>query len=299
MYKTKLLAIAALFIFTSSSVFADLIFSAPPRGNEKLERATYEPLVKAMSDAIGEKIRYVYPRDFIQYSVDMQKGRYDIVFDGPHFSQWRVENLGHTILVNLPEKLQFLVVTPKGKTKVKNLHDLVYETICAQLTPQLGTLMLLQNYYDRAAEPRLHLVHGEDKVFSDFAAGKCTAAVLRDKTFFKMSAEERATYNVIYKSPIAPNDAITANNKINYKQKQALISLLTNSNQMKVASPIFDRFSRNAAAFSVANVNNFAGLDQLLLLAFGWDAGKTRLTDNQSNIDQNAAEASGKLGMRE
>ena len=282
MYKSKFMAMVVMIFSVNSNVFADLIFSAPPRGTEKVERATYEPLVQAMSEAIGEKVQYVYPRDFIQYSVDMQKGRYDIVFDGPHFSQWRVVNLNHTILVNLPENLQFLVVAPKGRTKVNTLHDLVYETVCAQLTPQLGTLMLLQNYYERASEPRLHLVHGEDKVFSDFAAGKCTAAVLRDKTFYKMSKAERATYKVIYKSAIAPNDAITANGKISRDQAKALVALLTNPKTMKVASQIFKRFSRNAVAFNVADPKKFAGLDQLLLLAFGWDMSKHSFNGNEN-----------------
>lgn len=291
MKKLTIAVLSALLFTVNNNVFADLIFSAPPRGSEEVERATYEPLVNAMSDAIGEKIQYVYPRDFIQYSVEMQKGRYDIVFDGPHFSQWRVANLNHTILVNLPENLQFLVVAPQARNTVNTLHDLVYETICAQLTPQLGTLMLLQNYYNRAAEPRLHLVHGEDKVYTDFVTGKCTAAVLRDKTFYKMSNEERARFKVIYKSAIAPNDAITVNNKISRNQRNALITLLTDTSAMKVASQIFDRFSRNAVAFNRAEANQFAGLDQLLLLAFGWDEGKTRLgsADNANEISSESS----------
>jgi len=274
MYKLKLMIVLALVIFGNSNVFADLIFSAPPRGTEAEERATYEPLVKAMSKAIGEKVEYVYPRGFIEYSVDMQKGRYDIVFDGPHFAEWRVVNLHHNLLVNLPENLQFLVVTPKAMTKVNTLKDLIFESVCAQMTPQLGTLMLIQNYTDHAVEPRLHLVRGEDKVFSDFVGGQCTAAVLRDKTYFKMSKAERATYKVVYTSALAPNDAITANNKISREQRQALINLLTNPATAKVASPIFDRFSNKARAFNVADPKQFEGLDQLLLLAFGWDMRK-------------------------
>jgi len=275
----KRVILVLLFFSFSHSVLADLIFSAPPRGTEKVERATYEPLAKAMGEAIGEKVTYVFPRDFIQYSVDMQKGRYDIVFDGPHFSQWRVVNLKHTILVNLPENLQFFVVLEKSRKKIKNLHDLVFQTVCAQLTPQLGTLMLLQNYYDRAVEPRLHLVKGEDKVFSDYKAGKCAAAVLRDKTFYKLSKAERAKYKILYKSPVAPNDAITANSKISPTQRIALINLLTDPKAMKVASMIFNRFSRNAVAFNKANAKQYDGLDQLLLLAFGWDVGKTAQAD--------------------
>ncbi|MGD8592580.1 MAG: PhnD/SsuA/transferrin family substrate-binding protein [Gammaproteobacteria bacterium] len=271
MYKSKFMAMVVMIFSVNSNVFAELIFSAPPRGTEAEERATYEPLVKAMSEVIGEQVRYVYPRGFLEYSVNMQKGLYDIVFDGPHFSQWRVANLHHTILVNLPENLQFLVVTPQARTHVNTLRDLIYESVCAQMTPQLGTLMLLQNYYHRAAEPQLHLVHGEEKVFSDFSKGKCTAAVLRDKRFFKIAKADRATYKVIYKSAVAPNDAITVNDKFTQEQRKALIALLTNPETMKVAGPIFDRFSRKAVAFDLAEPDKFEGLDQLLLLAFGWD----------------------------
>jgi len=268
----RIIALMTLAFFASNNALADLIFSAPPRGSEAMERATYEPLVRAISKAINEKVTYVYPRNFIQYSVNMQKGHYDIVFDGPHFSEWRVINLHHTILVNLPEHLQFLVVTPKGRIHVNTMHDLVYEKICAQVTPQLGTLMLLENYTDKATEPRLHLVHGEDKVFTEFSNGQCTAAVLRDKTFYKMTNAERANYKIIYTSPIAPNDAITANNKLNISQKKKLVALLTNPEAMKVAAPIFKRFSRNAEAFRVAKPNEFLGLDKLLQLAFGWES---------------------------
>ncbi len=271
MYLTRTIMLFTLALFASKNVLADLIFSAPPRGSEAEERATYEPLVQAISKTLNEKVTYVYPRNFIQYSVNMQKGHYDIVFDGPHFSEWRKVNLHHTILVNLPEHLQFLVVTPKGRINVNTLHDLVYEKICAQVTPQLGTLMLLQNYYNRATEPRLHLVRGEDKVYTDFSSGKCTAAVLRDKTYYKMTAAEREDYKVIYESPVAPNDAITADDKITPAQRKKLIALLTNPEAMKVAASIFRRFSNNAVAFNVAKPNEFRGLDQLLALSFGWE----------------------------
>lgn len=272
MYKTKFLTALILFFSLSNAVLADLIFSSPPRGTEAEERATYEPLAEAMSKAIGEKVQYKYPRGgFIEYSVDMQKGRYDIVFDGPHFAQWRVTNLNHTILVNLPENLQFLVITPTGKHKVNGIKDLVYETVCAQLAPQLGTLMLLQNYAAQAADPTLKLVRGEDKVYSDFTSGKCTAAVLRDKSFYKMSDSEHAAYKVIYKTPMAPNDAITVSTKVSPEQRKTLIALLTNPASAKVAAPIFNRFSKNAVAFNVAEPSQFKGLDQLLSLSYGWE----------------------------
>jgi len=138
MHTSKFLSVLALVLSVNSNVYAELTFSAPPRGTEADERATYEPLAKAMSNALREQVRYVFPHDFNEYSFEMRKGRYDIVFDGPHFAQWRV--------ANLPENLQFLVITPVAKTHINTLRDLVNESVCAQMTPQLGTLMLLQNY---------------------------------------------------------------------------------------------------------------------------------------------------------
>ena len=111
------------------------------------------------------------------------------------------------------------------------MRDLVYASVCAQMTPQLGTLMLIQNYYERASEPRLHLVHGEEKVYSDFLQGKCTAAVLRDKRFYKIPQAKRNAYKVIYTSPVAPNDAITVNDKLSLKQRKVLIAIFTEGNE--------------------------------------------------------------------
>ena len=280
MFKSTYLVAIGLIFFVSNNVFAELIFSAPPRGTEEFERATYEPLVNAMSEAIGEQVQYVYPRGFIEYSASMQKGKYDIVFDGPHFSQWRVVNLNHTILVNLPENLQFLIILPQTRTKVNTMRDLIYESVCAQMTPQLGTLMLIQNYYERASEPRLHLVHGEEKVYADFLKGECTAAVLRDKRFYKIPEAKRNAYKVIYTSPVAPNDAITVNDKFTQKQRKALIALFTDPKAMTVAEPVFERFSHDAVAFDLAEPTKFEGLDQLLLLAFGWNIGKISLNNS-------------------
>jgi len=116
----------------------------------------------------------------------------------------------------------------------------------------------------------MNLVRGEDKVLSDFTSGKCTAAVLRDKTFYKMSDADRAAYKIVYKSPVAPNDAITTSAKLTPEQRKALSALLTNPETATVARPIFDRFSKKANAFDVADPDEFKGFEDLLEIAHGW-----------------------------
>ena len=138
----------------------------------------------------------------------------------------------------------------------------------------------------------MHLVRGEEKVFSDFSHGECSAAVLRDKRYYKISEAERATYKIIYKSAIAPNDAITVNNKVTPKQREALIALLTDPEAMKVARPIFNRFSRDAVAFDVADKSKFEDLDQLLLLGFGWNTHSSDSHVSENKQSDNALSTS-------
>lgn len=263
--------IGVLFLLFHGHVSAEIIFSTPPRNSEADSQAIYQPLVQAMSKAIGEKVIYEHPRNFIDYSLKMQNGHYDILFDGAHFAQWRATNLHHEILVNLPENLQFMLVTNASRANLNTLHDLLSAKTCAQWTPQLGTLMFLQNYTMTASQPNLHLAKTEDEVFKEFKAQNCDAAILRDKIIYKMPAAERATYKIIYKTPMAPNATMTASTKLSPEKRKALVALLTNADAMKVAKPILESFSRNAVAFNVANPDQFKGLDRLLELSFGWD----------------------------
>lgn len=60
----------------------------------------------------------------------MRDNKYDIVFDEPHFISWREENLRHEVLVKLPGKLQFVLVTDKSNKKVGKAKNLIGKNIC-------------------------------------------------------------------------------------------------------------------------------------------------------------------------
>ncbi len=269
MNKIRLLFLLMLF---SPPIFADLIFSAPPRGSEVEERAIYEPFAQAMSEWLGTKVVYEYPRDFTTYSFHMRKGYYDIQFDGPHFASWRVANINHQLLVNLPENLVFFVVAPVANTKITNLDSLVAKKVCGQAPPQLGTLFLMTQYNNPVREPILETIAGgEANVYESLKNKKCDVAILSDNTYLKMSDAERAKYKTLYSSRPVPNNALTTGPRVTAEQRQILINNLTNPKTASIAKPIFDRFSKNATSFVVSDPSKFEGLDLLLKqFSYGW-----------------------------
>lgn len=257
--------------FVPSVVLADLILSSPPRGTEAEERALHEPIAAAMSKWLGTPVTYEYAKDFITYSFRMREGRYDILFDGSHFASWRMSHLGYHILANLPDKLVFLVIADASNKSLANLDSLVNKKVCGQAPPQLGTLLLTSQYTNPVQEPILHAVSTEPGVYDAFKAGKCVAAILRDKAYLKMSEEERGKYRVLFTSRPVPNVTLSVSPRLTVEQRSTLVKHLTDAKTAAPAKALLDKYSRNATKLDVADLEKFEQLGALLEnLSFGW-----------------------------
>ncbi len=103
----------------SASAAADLVFSAPPRESQAGGADSYAPLAQYLSKVTGQKVDYKYSDNWLSYQKEMQKGTYDLVFDGPHFVGWRMAKLGHVPLVKFPGNLSFVVIVKQADTRTR------------------------------------------------------------------------------------------------------------------------------------------------------------------------------------
>ena len=88
-------AISAATISLPGVAANEYIFSAPPRGSAEKETKVYKPIAAYLSKMLGKKIVYQHPGNWLSYQQNMQLGRYDLVFDGPHFVSWRILKTNH------------------------------------------------------------------------------------------------------------------------------------------------------------------------------------------------------------
>ncbi len=220
-------AVAAIRPNSAETPPAALVLSAPPRGNLAEETQNYKPVADFLTQVIGRKVIYQHSDNWLSYTKNMTQGKYDIVFDGPHFNGWRMEKQNHTPLVKLPEDFIFVVVVKADNTSIQEIKQLAGRRICAHAPPNLGTLTMLKQFDNPARQPIIAEFQGWDKSYNGLIEGKCVATVLPIKSKEKLDKDKNLT-KILFTSKALPNQAISVGPRIpaeaQDKIKQALLS---------------------------------------------------------------------------
>ncbi len=205
----------------------ELVLSAPPRGKVENENKTYQPVAEYLSKATGRKIVYRHIDNWLSYQSEMQKGKIDIVFDGPHFVSWRMAALQHEPIAKLPGKLAFVAVVRAGDQEINDPSDLAGRAVCAFAPPNLATLTFLAQFENPARQPRIVNVESFGQAYKMMLAGKCRAAVLRDVLFKKLDGEAKKA-RIVFQSSGVANQAFSAGPRLSAAEKtkvaQALVA---------------------------------------------------------------------------
>lgn len=268
LYAAILLAVGFLF---SSIVSAEFVFSAPPRERSGEGVMTYGPLVERLSEALGDKVVYQQPDGWPEYTDKLRHNEYDIIFDGPHFTAWRIKHIGYTAVARLPGYLAFNIVTKEGDKRFTDLGSLRTAAVCAFESPNLTSSLLLYQFRDEVVVPHVIAVNGDTgDIINALDAGKCDAAVVRDQFYDKMlSDEQRAGLKIVYTSRKFPNQGISVSNRLNPEQIKIIKAVLEQDDTS--LEPVLNRFARKSRHFIPSRNSDFSGISALLEgVVWGW-----------------------------
>jgi len=268
-FLTIILVLCSLVVPSTSAKAAGetYIFSAPPRGTEAREQKVYAPIAKYLSKVLGKPVEYKYPGNWLNYQNQMQQGKYDLVFDGPHFIGWRMAKIDHQPLVKLPGDLAFVVMARSGGMKLKSLAGL---KVCGLAPPNLATLTLYNQFPNPLRQPQIREVKSFSVAYRDVMDQKCDAAVMRDKMFDKLSAKSEAKGQVIWSSDGISNQGFSAGPRFSSKDKQKITDALLSTDAQKPLANFFDRFSKKKKKLIRATAGEYAGLGSLLKDVWGF-----------------------------
>ena len=264
-------SVLLLMFFTTTLRAEEYILSAPPRENAQLGEQTYGPLAEFISRMLGEPVVYEHPSGWARYANDMRVGKYDIVFDAPHFAAWRVKNLNHIPVVRLPGELQFLVVAKKENSRLNKIRDLLSVETCALASPNLGTVTYYNMFTNPISMPRIYETKGGfNGVYNAFKQGLCDAALLRDNFYGQLSPEEKANLKVIETSRALPNQVITISQRLANKKTLILHKLLSPDGK-KAAAVLLERFGKPDDVLIPTSMEEIDNLDTMLTgVVWGW-----------------------------
>lgn len=247
---------------------APFILSAPPRDSATEGQSRFGPIAAYLSEVIGRKVVYEHPLTWGAYQADMQKGRYDLVFDAPHFNGWRLEKLGHQMLVKIPGDYTYVAFVRSDNRKITDLKQLAGHKICAHAPPHLGTLILYSQFDNPSRQPSIIVRNGYDRVYQSLLKGECEAAMLSLRHLEKFDNGGQRT-RIVYRHRALPNQALSAGPRLSVEEQTKIAEALVSPASEKATATFRAVYGGGKGFARAANVE-YAGLGTYLRNQWGY-----------------------------
>jgi ABC-type phosphate/phosphonate transport system substrate-binding protein len=200
-----------------------IVFTAPPRETPEEGQQIYGPITEYLSRVLNRKVIYRHPGTWGVYRTQMLKGEYDLVFDGPHFNGYRAQRLNHNVLVKIPTQHEFVVIT-RLTEPFKSPREMAGRTFCAHAPPNLGTLVLLDQFDNPARQPVLLNTNGWENIYAGVVNGRCAGGILPLANLEKFDWQGQV--KIIYRSPSLPNQAFSAGPRLSPEEQARIAAAL-------------------------------------------------------------------------
>lgn len=272
LYFRSLVALLLLMVYAGANAADDdtIVFTTAPTHSKEETVKLYTPLINYLTQATGKKFVLDTAANFVEYSVRMRLNKYDMIFDGPHLTGWRMVNLDHTPIVRFPGTIKIVVVAKKD-SRLNSMQDLEngFDRVCAFASPNMLTMAFLSYFPNPVRQPNLVRTQGFKNLMACMEDGRGEAAVLRDKLWFKMSDEEKAKYKLIGQPERGyPERTFSVSPKISEPLRKQIAEALLSEDGQKVSQAVLERFKKKN--FIPAKPEEYAGLDLLLRPVWGF-----------------------------
>lgn len=265
---TKVLTGGLLFSLSPAVFAATFLFSAPPRESVEVGESKYAPIAAYLTKTTGHKFVYEHPGNWGVYRTKMVQGKYDLVFDGPHFNSYRAEYLKHNIIVKIPGGFTFVGIVRKGEKRIKNLKQGIGRRVCAHAPPNLGTLTLLSKYENPIRQPVIVNTKGWKNIYQGLVDKKCDFAMVPERNL-KSYDPARSKVDVIYRAKTLPNQAFSASPRISLKIQQKIAESLTQPPSLDPTETL--RLSYKAGKrLEKANNKEYQDVSKILMTEWGF-----------------------------
>jgi len=280
--RVKLLILSSCFIVLfSNSVSAEFVFSAPPRESLEKGNRVYKPISDFLTKVTGERFSYYHPETWTEYSEKMHAESFDLVFDGPHFVDWRVNNIGHNVILKLPKIARWTLITRKDDSSISSINDMVGKKACAPGSPNFGMLNLMSHFPDPDKQPVHVKVKGWNNVFNSVKNGKCDVGILPN-TNHDIFDKNRKFTKAIHKHLPYPNQGITYGPRIGNTLAERIKQALLSDDGQKALLNLRKRYTAGKKIITAEN-EEYDGVRIVLKRASNFTYEKTKSTDLASN----------------
>ncbi len=250
---------------------AALVFSSAPRNHLGDNDKALQSLVSYLEEVLGEQVVFDRPANWSDYTRKMRNGQYDIVFDEPHFSAWRINHIEHEPVARVPGTLGYKLIVNRGAVELNNIRDLVGVQICAPQTPELSTMTVYSMFTNPVYMPQIKEIKGDFKdVYDTLRKGECSAAVIPNEDFMRIVPSEKQDIKVIAESESMPAYTLTIGPRL-ISKKMLMTRKLVSAQGTRATADVMMSLGRRGQGLIPVNKLDYQGLDHLLSdVILGW-----------------------------
>ncbi|VAW65145.1 hypothetical protein MNBD_GAMMA10-2626 [hydrothermal vent metagenome] len=284
-----------LLMFVPQIVLGAYVFTAPPRETSKTGHRVYESIARFLTRSTGYLFEYRQQDTWKGYVKGMRDEQYDLVFDGPHFVDWRIKNIGHRALVKIPHLLQWRVITRRDNATVSKLQDLQGRKVCAPGSPNFGMLNLFNHFKDPDKQPIHVKVKGWNNVYDSVKNGDCVAGVLPKKNHM-MYDNVGAYTRAIHTHLPYPNQAFTVSKRISQGLGDEIRRALLSEDGQKALENLRQRYTGGAKLVAAVD-EEYDSIYMLLIKAkdFSNNGGSEKVIAHKAIIPTNTVSLDEKM----
>lgn len=247
----------------------ELVLGAAPREDEDKANAIYGPVAEYLSTVLKRKVVFHHAGNWGVYQGLMQKGAYDLVFDGPHFASWRALNSGHTALLKVPGEHVFVVLVKKDNDKINNISQLAGRAICAHAPPNLGTLTVLNEFPNPARQPLIVNTDGWKNIYQAMLDNKCVASSVPLSKLEQFEKTGGRQAKIIFRGATMPDNALTAGPRISPADQEKIMRALMSPDGEKATEKLREKYAQGKSLVATSN-KDFVGLSAYLKNEWGF-----------------------------
>jgi len=198
-----------------------LILAILPVRSEAATRAAYQPLADYIGRVTGRKcVLLTHPTFFSYWSTVRQGKGYDLALDEAHFTDYRLQKLGFSVLVKLPDMVTYSLVMA-GRKRVPDPAHLVGRRIATLGIPSVGAARLNALFPNPSRQPITVEVDNLEQGMKMLLDGKVAAAILPTPFVNQQIAGGSRVRVVLLTEPI-PNSALSVGPGVDAGTRDAL-----------------------------------------------------------------------------
>lgn len=181
----------------------------------KKVKTAYAPLIAYLNEKTGHTFRLETVPNFLSYWQEMKKGRYDIIMDAAHLTDYRAQKMGYRPIVKVLDVVSFTLVTGED-VFVFEPSELVGKRIASLASPSRGALTLDVFFDNPVRQPVLLEVTDAqdaiDRVLDKRAHGAIIPTPLlgANPQLNIVTTEEQWPHMALSVSENMPEDVVTA-----------------------------------------------------------------------------------------